>query len=439
MNQERFDDLTRALATTQLSRWQVLKAVGAGALLGFFGMVSPRWTPVAEAKKVRCDLLAYRACVHEAEQTAFDVFDFCMDQAGTFCALNPRNPACEEVGGQTYRELDCRAGYDFHRTHLLSRCEKERDKPCAKGTSCADVGDPAGFGLCCSEGEVGCGGTCCPSGQSCCNGTCCSSGQECCNGSCKDTKGNDPQNCGGCGSVCPSGECESGVCTDPGCDPPCGQCERCEAVTDPEGGTNFECVPIPEAQPCGEACCGSCQKCVDGQCRNCNPACETCEGGVCTPIPGAVPCGDGCCAGSCVTCDGGQCRSCDDNPPNCETCQGGSCVQKQCPGNKVLDPSGQTCNCVCPEGWETCGPSDVCCDNANCQWCQSTSGGYMCKGCPANTTCCDGNCHHLPSDQLHCGGCGSNCFEECGSQSAVRCCDGICVITATTCAEGRVC
>jgi hypothetical protein len=33
MNQERFDDITRHLATSQLSRRQVLKALGAGALL----------------------------------------------------------------------------------------------------------------------------------------------------------------------------------------------------------------------------------------------------------------------------------------------------------------------------------------------------------------------------------------------------------------------
>jgi hypothetical protein len=33
MNQERFDDLTRALATGRLSRRQVLKSIAAGVLL----------------------------------------------------------------------------------------------------------------------------------------------------------------------------------------------------------------------------------------------------------------------------------------------------------------------------------------------------------------------------------------------------------------------
>ena len=33
MNQERFDELAKGLATSRLSRWQVLKAVGATAVL----------------------------------------------------------------------------------------------------------------------------------------------------------------------------------------------------------------------------------------------------------------------------------------------------------------------------------------------------------------------------------------------------------------------
>jgi hypothetical protein len=34
MNQERFDELTRALATTPFSRWQVLNGLPAGAVVG---------------------------------------------------------------------------------------------------------------------------------------------------------------------------------------------------------------------------------------------------------------------------------------------------------------------------------------------------------------------------------------------------------------------
>jgi Stigma-specific protein, Stig1 len=49
MNQERFDGLARGLATNRLSRWQVLKAVGAVASLGFLETLSPLRTPFAVA------------------------------------------------------------------------------------------------------------------------------------------------------------------------------------------------------------------------------------------------------------------------------------------------------------------------------------------------------------------------------------------------------
>lgn len=42
---------------------------------------------------------------------------------------------------------------------------------------------------------------------------CASSNEEQCGGRCVDTS-TDPNHCGGCGSVCPTGLCEQGVCTD---------------------------------------------------------------------------------------------------------------------------------------------------------------------------------------------------------------------------------
>jgi len=49
MNQERFDGLARSLATGRLTRWQVLKAFGAVAALGFLETLSPLRTPFAVA------------------------------------------------------------------------------------------------------------------------------------------------------------------------------------------------------------------------------------------------------------------------------------------------------------------------------------------------------------------------------------------------------
>lgn len=49
MNQERFDELAKGLATSRLSRWQVLRVVGAVASLGLLETLSPLRTPFAVA------------------------------------------------------------------------------------------------------------------------------------------------------------------------------------------------------------------------------------------------------------------------------------------------------------------------------------------------------------------------------------------------------
>src|SRR5215207_7711260 len=50
MNQERFDGLARGLATGRLTRWQVLKGLWAGVLLGSAGFLQPWSASFAEAQ-----------------------------------------------------------------------------------------------------------------------------------------------------------------------------------------------------------------------------------------------------------------------------------------------------------------------------------------------------------------------------------------------------
>jgi hypothetical protein len=50
MNQERFDGLARDLATGRLTRWQVLKGLWAGVLLGSAGFLQPWSASFAEAQ-----------------------------------------------------------------------------------------------------------------------------------------------------------------------------------------------------------------------------------------------------------------------------------------------------------------------------------------------------------------------------------------------------
>jgi hypothetical protein len=49
-DEERFDGLARGLATGRLSRWQVLKGLGAGVLLGSVGLGQPWSASFAEAQ-----------------------------------------------------------------------------------------------------------------------------------------------------------------------------------------------------------------------------------------------------------------------------------------------------------------------------------------------------------------------------------------------------
>jgi hypothetical protein len=56
MNQERFDDLARGLATKRLSRRRVLKGLAMGVFLGLGGALSPRYTHAAMAQQQQDDI-----------------------------------------------------------------------------------------------------------------------------------------------------------------------------------------------------------------------------------------------------------------------------------------------------------------------------------------------------------------------------------------------
>jgi hypothetical protein len=199
----------------------------------------------------------------------------------------------------------------------------------------------------CRSCEVCSGGQCfdnCPPGQTCC-GTGGPSGSTCKNLT------DDVSNCGVCGKVCPPGsKCISGLCV-------------CQSMLGP-AASGGSVRALAQGEPCGDVCCGLCQVCDNGTCRDCS-VCETCNSnGQCVPVPNAKPCGDACC-GSCQVCDNGVCRSCN----ACETCDENlGCVpiagQKLC-GNVCVPSDWVTCfradlgSYCCPPGPMPCSESSI--------------------------------------------------------------------------------
>jgi hypothetical protein len=366
---------------------------------------------------------------------------------------------------------------------------------CVEGR-CADS-CPSGFGACqggrCTDLQndpQNCGacGNACPSGQGCAQGACaprcgglsaagcggsagpggtitCSSPCSACGSTCAALQ-EDPQNCGACGNVCPSGQ----VCTNGACGPPCPSGEVCAlgvcAASCPSGSTNCGglCVDT-QADPrncggCGTACPNG-QACAQGVCaQTCGlPGVEACpaSGG-----PGQVTCGGGCSA------CGPGCADFSNDPRNCgacgnacamgEVCRNGACTTP-CPSGQLC--AGGVCMASCPAGTAACGPRclDVQNDSANCGGCgQACPSGQACyqgacvAGCggssvsgpdgggPPNpgpgsgaggtsggtsgTSCpgvlCNGACTNILGDPNNCGGCGQAC------PSGQGCTNGVC-------------
>jgi hypothetical protein len=155
---------------------------------------------------------------------------------------------------------------------------------------------------------------------------------------CVDT-GTDPQNCGGCGKVCPTGVCVSGVCK---CESPYTECTStgvcADLDTDPHN-------------------CGQC----NNDCTLLGVSGAGCQNGNCTcPLDGGP--GNVCASGGSPACvdvstDPQNCGGCN-KPCDAPTtaCASGQCT---CPGQEQLCGSGTSATCVSftsdPSNCGSCG------------------------------------------------------------------------------------
>lgn len=168
----------------------------------------------------------------------------------------------------------------------------------------------------------------------------CEPGLEACAGVCVDTRF-DPENCGGCGSLCADDE----VCLDGSCETSCGGLELCDDRCvdlryDPDncGECGYGCL---EDEVCNEGGCSSgcgvgtelCgDRCVDTNvdplnCGSCGRACDdewVCRDGECSfgCVGGTENCGGACVD---ILSNSSHCGGCGNVCPPGEACLGGGC------------------------------------------------------------------------------------------------------------------
>jgi hypothetical protein len=143
----------------------------------------------------------------------------------------------------------------------------------------------------------------------------------------------------------------------------------------------------------------------------------------CEPL-GTCPAGQRCLNGECSnTCNvNGKCP---DGQTCCKGVAAGVCVAN-CTSPKSLNTTTCTCECA----GQSCASPRV----LNDKTCQ-------CE-CPAGQTDCGGQCVNTNVDRANCGSCGNNCFDRCGDRSehsAAACCQGVCKTVFTVCSQGVIC
>ncbi|MCA9547770.1 MAG: hypothetical protein KC613_25375, partial [Myxococcales bacterium] len=305
-------------------------------------------------------------------------------------------------------------------------------------------------------GPDGCGGECgpgCGQGEVCDAGQCsaagCPQGTFDCSGVCSRLI-DDPDNCGSCGTDCPTRRGALTQCIEAECYLNCpgmeGRAQSVDFDNDPQhcGGCGVQCPGALGGQP----------TCNGGQCQSpCSRGEQVCDG-VCVDLDddpehcGACgnACGEGawCNSGECVCngrretwCGESRCADLNSDPDECGVC-GNACPAAA--GGEAVCQAGECLN-PCAEGREqgaVCGGEcqDVAVDLNNCGECgvrcaDALAGANVGRNCQAG-----GNCYGN-GNQCTAGACGlriTHSWDVTGGNGSTSC-QEVCQAAGMVCAE----
>jgi hypothetical protein len=262
----------------------------------------------------------------------------------------------------------------------------------------------------CTEGA--CGFTVCDMGYADCDGTAA-------NG-CEVALGNDPANCGGCGTRCTyahaAGVCGASACALGACDAGWADCDGnaangCEVSLSSDLAHCGACATACSAPANATATCG-------GSCGyTCDATHADCDGDA----------ANGCEAST--TTDGANCGACGNTCTEGRTCVSGACSATACTtGLANCDADeGNGCEVHTQTSAAHCGSCQNACSFANAG--AACAGGACVMGsCSAGYANCDGNPANgcevaITTDASNCGGCGTTCTTANGTAA---CGNGVC-------------